>query len=203
MGPMLTLAEVPHIYSVPSYFFEFSTKYIFSWTKSGGATIGFSTLAFLMLAIAALTWLLLRFTMLGKGIYAHRRQPGGRQEGRLQHQEDPVLHLLLRRPAFRHRLDPVRLPGAPRAPLQPHGPAAGRDRRGGPGRGQPGGRLGHGAGHPAGSLDDLRHPQQPGADAHPLLLGPGGDRADHRGQHGHQRLPPASCARRTPGVINA
>ena len=69
-GAMLTLADVPHIYSVPAYFFEFSTKYIFSWTKSGGTTIGFSTLAFLMLVIAALTWLLLRFTMLGKGIYA-------------------------------------------------------------------------------------------------------------------------------------
>jgi len=69
-GAMLTLADVPHIYSVPPYFFEFSTKHIFSWTKSGGANIGFSTLAFLMLVIAALTWLLLRFTMLGKGIYA-------------------------------------------------------------------------------------------------------------------------------------
>jgi simple sugar transport system permease protein len=69
-GAYLTLAKVPHIYTVPAYFFEFSTKHIFSWTKSGGASIGFSTLAFLMLAIALLTWLLLRFTMLGKGIYA-------------------------------------------------------------------------------------------------------------------------------------
>ena len=69
-GSMLTLAAVPHIYNVPAYFFEFSTKYIFSWTKSGGAAIGLSTLPFMMLLIAALTWLLLRFTMLGKGIYA-------------------------------------------------------------------------------------------------------------------------------------
>jgi simple sugar transport system permease protein len=69
-GSYLTLANVPHIYSVPPYFFEFSTKFIFSWTKKGGPTIGLSTLTFLMLAIAALTWLLLRFTMLGKGIYA-------------------------------------------------------------------------------------------------------------------------------------
>ena len=69
-GAMLTLAAVPHIYNVPAYFFEFSTKYIFSWTKSGGAAIGLSTLPFMMLLIAALTWLLLRFTMLGKGIYA-------------------------------------------------------------------------------------------------------------------------------------
>jgi simple sugar transport system permease protein len=69
-GAYLTLAKVPHIYSVPPYFFEFSTKFIFSWTKKGGPTIGLSTLTFLMLAIAVLTWLLLRFTMLGKGIYA-------------------------------------------------------------------------------------------------------------------------------------
>lgn len=69
-GAMLTLAKIPHIYNVPAYFFEFSTKYIFSWTSRAGATIGLSTLAFVMLIIAALTWLLLRFTMLGKGIYA-------------------------------------------------------------------------------------------------------------------------------------
>jgi simple sugar transport system permease protein len=69
-GAYLTLAKVPHIYSVPPYFFEFSTKFIFSWTKKGGPTIGLSTLTFMMLAIAVLTWLLLRFTMLGKGIYA-------------------------------------------------------------------------------------------------------------------------------------
>ena len=69
-GAYLTLAKVPHIYNVPPYFFEFSTKFIFSWTTRRGSTIGLSTLTLLMLAIALLTWLLLRFTMLGKGIYA-------------------------------------------------------------------------------------------------------------------------------------
>ncbi len=69
-GTYLTLARVPHIYKVPPYFFEFSTKFIFSWTKKGGPTIGLSTLTFMMLVIALATWLLLRFTMLGKGIYA-------------------------------------------------------------------------------------------------------------------------------------
>jgi simple sugar transport system permease protein len=69
-GAYLTLAKVPHIYSVPPYFFEFSTKFLFSWTRKGGPTIGLSTLTFMMLALAVLTWLLLRFTMLGKGIYA-------------------------------------------------------------------------------------------------------------------------------------
>ncbi len=69
-GAMLTLAAVPHIYTVPPYFFDFSTRFLFSWTVKGGPTIGLSTLTFMMLAVAALTWLLLRFTMLGKGIYA-------------------------------------------------------------------------------------------------------------------------------------
>jgi simple sugar transport system permease protein len=69
-GAMLSIAEVPHIYDVPPYFFEFSTKFIFSWTTKKGATIGLSTLTCMLLVIAALTWLLLRFTMLGKGIYA-------------------------------------------------------------------------------------------------------------------------------------
>ncbi len=69
-GMMLTLADVPHIYNVPRYFFEFSTKFIFSWTRKGGPTIGLSTLTFIVLAIAIATWLLLRFTMMGKGIYA-------------------------------------------------------------------------------------------------------------------------------------
>lgn len=69
-GAYLTLADVPHIYSVPAYFFEFSQKFLFSWTSRGGATIGLSSLAVLMLVLAALTWLLLRFTMMGKGIYA-------------------------------------------------------------------------------------------------------------------------------------
>ena len=59
-GAYLTLAKVPHIYQVPPYFFEFSTKFIFSWTKRGGPTIGLSTLTFMMLAIALVTWLLLR-----------------------------------------------------------------------------------------------------------------------------------------------
>jgi simple sugar transport system permease protein len=69
-GAMLTLADIPHIYSVPPYFFEFSQKYIVSWTTRAGSMIGLSALALMTLLIALLTWLLLRFTMLGKGIYA-------------------------------------------------------------------------------------------------------------------------------------
>jgi simple sugar transport system permease protein len=69
-GAMLTIADIPHIYSVPAYFFQFSKKYLFSWVNSEGAVIGMSMMTFTMLMIAVLTWLLLRYTILGKGIYA-------------------------------------------------------------------------------------------------------------------------------------
>lgn len=69
-GTMLTVAKIPHIYSVPAYFFQFSRKYIFSWVNGEGVTIGLSTMTFTMLVLAMLTWLLLRYTILGKGIYA-------------------------------------------------------------------------------------------------------------------------------------
>jgi simple sugar transport system permease protein len=69
-GSMLTLAKVPHIYTVPTYFFEFSKRFIVSWTTRAGLTIGLSTLTFMVFCAAVLTWLLLRFTMLGKGIFA-------------------------------------------------------------------------------------------------------------------------------------
>lgn len=69
-GAMLSIADIPHIYTIPGYFFEFSKKNLFSWTNSEGTTIGFSTMAFTMLIIAFITWLFLRYTMLGRGIYA-------------------------------------------------------------------------------------------------------------------------------------
>jgi len=69
-GAMLSIVKIPHIYTVPGYFFEFSKKYIFSWVNSEGVTIGFSTMTFTMLTIAIMTWLILQYTVLGRGIYA-------------------------------------------------------------------------------------------------------------------------------------
>jgi len=69
-GTMLSVAKIPHIYTVPGYFFDFSKKYVFSWVTHDGVTIGFSSMTLTMLSIAAITWLFLRYTMLGKGIYA-------------------------------------------------------------------------------------------------------------------------------------
>jgi simple sugar transport system permease protein len=69
-GSMLSIVKIPHIYTVPGYFFEFSKKYIFSWVNSEGVTIGLSSMTVTMIIIAIVTWLLLRYTMLGRGIYA-------------------------------------------------------------------------------------------------------------------------------------
>jgi simple sugar transport system permease protein len=69
-GTMLSVVRIPHIYTVPGYFFQFSKKYIFSWATADGLSIGFSAMTAVVAAAAAVTWLILRYTMLGKGVYA-------------------------------------------------------------------------------------------------------------------------------------
>jgi simple sugar transport system permease protein len=69
-GLMLIFAKVPYIYTVPKYFFAFSKKNLFSWTAGSGVTIGLSAMTVTMLVIALVTWLILRYTTLGRGIYA-------------------------------------------------------------------------------------------------------------------------------------
>ena len=69
-GTMLSVVRIPHIYTVPGYFFQFSKKYIFSWTTAEGVSIGFSAMTAVVAAAAVVTWLILRYTMLGKGVYA-------------------------------------------------------------------------------------------------------------------------------------
>lgn len=69
-GGMLALARVPYIYTVPRYFFSFSKRMLFSWTAPSGATVGLSMMTVIMLAAAVLTWLILRYSSLGRGVYA-------------------------------------------------------------------------------------------------------------------------------------
>ncbi len=69
-GGMLALARVPYIYSVPKYFTGFSRQTLFSWTTGSGATVGLSLMTVVVLGIALLTWALLRYTALGRGIFA-------------------------------------------------------------------------------------------------------------------------------------
>lgn len=69
-GILLTVLRIPHLYSVPSYYFEFSKLMLFSWTTADGTVIGLSSLTVLLFVVAILVWMVLRFTMIGRGIYA-------------------------------------------------------------------------------------------------------------------------------------
>ena len=55
-GGMLALARVPYIYTVPTYFFGFSTQMLFSWKTPRGPRSGFSMMTVIVLAVALLTW---------------------------------------------------------------------------------------------------------------------------------------------------
>jgi simple sugar transport system permease protein len=69
-GGMLALARVPYIYSVPKYLFSFSKQMLFSWKAPSGATVGLSMMTVIVLGVALLTWAILRYTSLGRGVYA-------------------------------------------------------------------------------------------------------------------------------------
>ncbi len=69
-GGMLALARVPYIYSVPKYFSGFSRSNLFTVTMASGTHVGLSYMTVVMLGIAVLTWAILRYSTLGRGIYA-------------------------------------------------------------------------------------------------------------------------------------
>jgi simple sugar transport system permease protein len=69
-GGMLALARVPYIYTVPKYLFSFSKQMLFSWKAPSGATVGLSMMTVILLGVALLTWAILRYSPLGRGVYA-------------------------------------------------------------------------------------------------------------------------------------
>jgi simple sugar transport system permease protein len=69
-GGMLALARIPYIYTVPRYFSGFSKQMLFSWKTAAGSTVGLSMMTVIVLGVALLTWALLRYSSLGRGIYA-------------------------------------------------------------------------------------------------------------------------------------
>lgn len=69
-GLLLTILKIPYLYIVPDYYFEFSKLNLFSFTTANGATVGLSYLTVLLFVMAFIVWMVLRFTMIGRGIYA-------------------------------------------------------------------------------------------------------------------------------------
>lgn len=69
-GLLLSIFKVPHLYNIPTFYFEFSKLSLFTFTTGDGTVIGLSSLTVLLFVMAVLLHLLLRFTMIGRGIYA-------------------------------------------------------------------------------------------------------------------------------------
>ncbi|MCL5985309.1 MAG: ABC transporter permease, partial [Actinobacteria bacterium] len=67
---LLVIGKTAHISKIPEAIVDFGKGMIVSWTNSDGKTIGLSFLSFVMIVIFFLTWLILKYTMLGRGIYA-------------------------------------------------------------------------------------------------------------------------------------
>jgi simple sugar transport system permease protein len=77
-GAMLTIFGSASINAgqLPSTYVEFSKAVIFRITKPDGTTYSLSVFVLIVLGVILLTWVILRFTMLGKGIYV----VGGNEE---------------------------------------------------------------------------------------------------------------------------
>jgi len=69
-GFLLAFVGTKIVTSLPAGMVDFSKQSMFATTLPGGETIGLSTSFLLFIAAAVMVWVLLRYTMLGKGIYA-------------------------------------------------------------------------------------------------------------------------------------
>jgi simple sugar transport system permease protein len=58
------------IYCLPTWFREFAQVRLFTLTNQAGCEYGLSVVTVIWLGLAFLSWLILRFTMIGRGIYA-------------------------------------------------------------------------------------------------------------------------------------
>ena len=79
-------------------------------TRADGTTYGLSVFFLVVVGVILVTWVILRYTVLGPGHLRHGREHGGGEEVRVQHRAHPVLHLLLRGPAGLHHGHHPRVP---------------------------------------------------------------------------------------------
>ena len=66
---LLETADKAHISTVPEYFGNFGSGYVFSFNTASGV-VGLSNIAAVTIALFALFWFIMRFTSLGRNIYA-------------------------------------------------------------------------------------------------------------------------------------
>jgi len=63
------------IYALPPWFREFTEIRVFTLTNAAGIKYGLSIITVIWFALLALAWLILRYTMIGRGIYAMGGNP--------------------------------------------------------------------------------------------------------------------------------
>lgn len=69
-GILTVLSGGKWIYSLPTWFREFAQIRVFTLTNPEGIPYGLSIVTVIWLVIILLAWLILRYTMLGRGLYA-------------------------------------------------------------------------------------------------------------------------------------
>ena len=69
-GLLIVISGGKWIYSLPQWFRDFATINLFTVSKAGGSTYGLSIITTLWIVLIILSWLILRYTRLGRGIYA-------------------------------------------------------------------------------------------------------------------------------------
>lgn len=69
-GLLVVFSGGKWIYSLPTWFREFAQVRVFTLTNSMGGEYGLSIITVIWFAMLALAWVILRYTIIGRGIYA-------------------------------------------------------------------------------------------------------------------------------------
>lgn len=69
-GLLVVFSGGKWIYSLPTWFREFAQVRVFTLTNSSGGEYGLSIITVIWFAMLALAWVILRYTIIGRGIYA-------------------------------------------------------------------------------------------------------------------------------------
>jgi simple sugar transport system permease protein len=69
-GLLVVFSGGKWIYSLPTWFREFAQVRVFTLTNSTGGEYGLSIITVIWFAMLALAWVILRYTIIGRGIYA-------------------------------------------------------------------------------------------------------------------------------------
>jgi len=69
-GLLIVFSGGKWIYCLPTWFREFAQVRVFTLTNSMGGEYGLSIITVIWLALLALAWVILRYTVIGRGVYA-------------------------------------------------------------------------------------------------------------------------------------